>query len=931
MDKRFTAVMVEDSDVAHDGHTSVETVLKEAFQAELDKTGISHSDGDEGDDYFSSSSGAAQELLDIMHQEEAQAAAVAATSASSRSPDFEISSNTRTESAAKIMFRETWFEKLRRQYFINTASTSVGACKSALLAVKAHSVTEAVKCLRLSPEPKKAVMSLEQTGDSFLTNLAARISEAPTIMNKKPDSKSVHNIVDLSIYDSSPLANTIFAGYRLLCRAVAMASTIKFKTGPRGSKTAYIMLVPAPPPVEPLVALSGNSLDIIVQCVGEAKHAEITNRKLCSRVTPQGMMVLRPNQKTTNTNRCIHSFNNTHEVDVMVLGPKGSTGLSLHDSHFNAVAAKRVHCLLDVPYNAIAFLQTIGRTHRNGQVSVPHFLIFSTDSPAECRFFDSLENRIRDSKAGTFADRYNSNSISITNAVNREQFLDKGLVLKAMGYVIRIIVSDITQLDLIEAYSKMMITTNMGVYAFVEGLNTDNRLLVEVLLLAFHITLVAIGQHQCIRCPERLTRAIDFTALLREQKLYSVVSAAAKFAFSNLCLNLIYHSSDKDSKGERLTALSEAAAALIASVSAYTKPDDRKPRCLPSGALVLPARGRELSLDIFCDLVSEKNPLPHDIFLATDEQMTHRPSQKDLVLQVAAAQKPQSLQGAIDASKTVVTVRVLGIGKREGVITLDECFGVPTGDMLDLIPLVAASTVVDALSQENPGLVFQIHNAALPHRQFREPFCNTSYSLTLARKLSKGLLSFRQFQNNLFSPKNESQLMYETFSNVKSVMARDDRLDGLCETRMNSVMGASYITVRRKPECVFIARLLNPVLRRHVASEDRDDECGEGNDDPREGHHRLAQTTNISACTGPGKGHDLDVVLCNGTTVTLTKGNSAFVREHIDSFVAGNLIGTDGSILQLCFDNCEGEFSCMPKFCLYDPSPNTAQNHSTEA
>ena len=142
-----------------------------------------------------------------------------------------------------------------------------------------------------------------------------------------------------------------------------MASTIKFKTGPCGSKSAYIMLVPTPPPVEPLVALSGNSLDTIAQSVGETKHAEITNRKMCSRISSRVMMVFRPNQKTINTNRCVNEFNNAHEVDVMMLGPKGSTGLSLHDSQCNAVAAKRVHCLLDVPYNATSFLQTIGRTH----------------------------------------------------------------------------------------------------------------------------------------------------------------------------------------------------------------------------------------------------------------------------------------------------------------------------------------------------------------------------------------------------------------------------------------------------------------------------------------------------------------------------------------------------------------------------------------
>ncbi|AUO15071.1 WSSV262 [White spot syndrome virus] len=52
------------------------------------------------------------------------------------------------------VFDDECFEKLRRQYFINTASTSVAACKGALLNIKATSVTDAVKRLRTTNESK---------------------------------------------------------------------------------------------------------------------------------------------------------------------------------------------------------------------------------------------------------------------------------------------------------------------------------------------------------------------------------------------------------------------------------------------------------------------------------------------------------------------------------------------------------------------------------------------------------------------------------------------------------------------------------------------------------------------------------------------------------------------------------------------------------
>nr|BDV50214.1 MAG: wsv026-like protein [Chiromantes dehaani nimavirus] len=888
MDKRFTALLVEDEDVAYDGLTTIETVLKEAAEVAERK-------------FNYSSEEAAQDFSDIMEEEEEE----------------------KETDDIHYVFTAEWFKKLRRQYFINTASISVAACKSALLSVKAHSVAEAVKRLRISPERKKVVMSLEQTGDSFLTGLAGRVFCAPTSLKKTIAGTTNHGIVDVNVYDSSPLANTIFAGYRLLCRAVAMATTIKLKIG--AGKTAYLMLVPAPPPAEPLVALSGNSLDTIVQRVGEANHAEITNRRLCSRITRSGMMVIRPNQKTSNTNQCIYSFNNTKTVDVMMLGPKGSTGLSLHDSKFNAVAAKRIHCLLDVPYNAIGFLQTIGRTHRNGQMSVPHFLIFSTDSPSERRFFDSLENRVKDSKAGTFADRYSNNSISInTSSINREQFLDKGLILKTMGYVIRIITSDMSQVELIEAFSKMMLPIGGGAMAFVEGLNGTNSLFVEILLLSIHITLVALGQQQRIRCLEYLERALQFAATLKKQALYAVAACAAKFAFSNLCLNLVYHEKDKEQENSRLKVLSEAAAALIDTPppppTVAADPENKQKRILAVG--LLPARGRNTSLDIFSDLVSGTEEEEEEEEEDASDFATKNKSCEDQISHIVSVHRPVNMSLTISLSSKVSTVRILGTGKKEGVITVEECQNLSTTDMVQLIPVVAASSVINTLCKENPGLVFKLYNASVPHKQFRKPFLKTSYILSVARKLSTGSLDFRQFQNNFFSPKNESQLMLETFFNVKSIMARDDRLDGLCETRMNSVMGASYVHVRRKPKCVFISKLLkNRVLRRHVVHDDVSDDDDVVSDDDDDEKKDLGSASGNSGTSSSGEGHDLDIILCNGSSVTLTKENSAFVKEHIDSFVAGNLIGTDGSILQLCFDNCNGEFDDMPKFCLYDPSP----------
>nr|BDT62709.1 MAG: wsv026-like protein [Metapenaeus ensis nimavirus] len=960
IDKRFRAVVLFQNDVAHDGYTSIKTILSEAAEAaaarEIEwKTTEQHPPPPIALDAVT------QELMNAVTEEESKSVEEGLATASCTS----MKTATREAAATDFVFGEEWFTKLGRQYYINIASTCVAACKNALLSIKSHAVCEAVQSLRLSPEPKKAVMSLEQTGDSFLTGLAGRIFHAPgkggstgtvpdannndsvatpaaasiptTTSASTSTSASLPNygIVDLSVFDSSPLANIILAGYRLLCRAVAIATAIRFKTS--GGKQAYLVLVPVPPPMEPFLALSGNAMDIIAQRVGDTNHAEITNRKLCCRITGRGMMSIRPNHKTSDTNECVNSFNNTTEVDTILLGPKGSTGLSLHDSRSNAISAKRVHCVIDLPYNAIAFLQTIGRTHRNGQMSTPHYIIFSTDFPGENRFFDSLEKRIKDSKAGTFADRYSGNSVSIGNGVDREQFLDKGLVLKTMGFVIRVISSDMTQTDLMDTFAKTMMDIDGGAIAFMEGLDESNDLFLEIVILALHITLVALDHHHdIIDCPESLARAMDFEATLEEQTLYSVAAAATKFAFSNLCLNLAFHREERK-LGKTLLSISRAASSLFTFIESQKKKQQTaqpRPRHRRSCASLFPAGGRDTSLDMFSDLVTQRaTGVPiRDVDEGCQSNngghrqqgmISLRVSRIQRIEQIVCSHSPANPLTTIAASNRVCTVRVLGTGHKEGVVPSSQCIGVISTDIIQSIPVVTACSVLNTLSRENPGLVLDLHNASLPHMHFNKSLsCNVTYILNLARKLSKGSLDFRQFQNNFFSPKSESRLLSDTFNNIKTIMARDDRLDGLCEVRMNNVMGASYARVRRRPECVFITKLLDPVLRRHVVlnkdrGEDKEDgKSNETNDTSEKEHYSSHNFSRV----GGGEGHDLDVILCSGLTVRLTKENSAFVKEHIDSFVAGNLIGRDGSILQLCFDNCNGSFEKMPKFCLYDPS-----------
>nr|BDX26463.1 MAG: hypothetical protein [White spot syndrome virus] len=943
IDRRFKVVVVRDRDVAHDGKTTLRSIVQDAIKTySQKKDALSNGGGGiitspEVD--ISSIDMVAQDLYDAIKKKEKPS-----KGKTDFNEDYDDGAN--EEDGWGEVFDDECFEKLRRQYFINTASTSVAACKGALLNIKATSVTDAVKRLRTTNESKKMVMSLEQTGDSFLKNLTTRILQ--TIAKDESDAK--YGIVDVGTFDSSPVANTIFSGYRLLCRAVMMASaftiSLKNKTNRRTSP-AHVMLVPSVPDTEPLMALAGNPIDSITQSIGEDSNAEITNRKLCSRITNRGLFLVKNNTKTANTNKCISAFNNTKEVDVIMLGPKGNTGLSLHDSSNNSMYAKRYHCVLDVPYNAIAFLQTIGRTHRNGQLSVPQFLIFSTDSPAERRFFDSLDKRIKDSKAGTYADRYSNNSIDIAAAVMREQFIDQGLVLKTMGNIVQIVTASMTKVHLMEHFSKMMMRTNRGGVAFVEGLTLENGIFTEVIVLAMHIALVVIGAQNKITSSDDLGHALSFTSVLPHNQILSIVKSASQFVFSNLCLHLVHFKSDCDNLLPREKRVRDAASALIDTLNTKNNEVTSKTNKIESDApsltaLMLPSGPRNRKMDVFSNIMAYNNNNGMDFdedVPDNDEDEGCLPLQEENATTLALSNFPHDYDRAIKDAHQLVTVRIVGQGEKEGVIPISECLDVPELYMTNLIPVVTATNVIQSLAKENPGLLFTIHNAALAHSH-REGY-GGSHLLGLAKKLSRGFINFRQFQNQLFSPKKESKIMYDIFLSVKAIMARDDRYDGLCDMRMNSMMDASFLKVRKKPECVFITKLLDKNFRRHIINdeeeetrerfggeEEEEDDDEEFEDEEEEqaerewGEEEGESAYDISVINDKNNtiGHDVDIILCNRKKLTLTKENSVFVNEHIDSFMVGNLIGAEGSLIQICFDNCTGEFEGLPKFCLYDSS-----------
>lgn len=805
------------------------------------------------------------------------------------------------ESVTSVFLDEEWSKKIT-QSKVRAAGNSVKVCKSALFAIKSRFVYETIKRLRRSNETKKAVMSLEETGDAFLNSLRLRIVEdyCPDGRNDGSRNKRMrvetkrYNILDVNPYDSSPLANAVLEGYNNLLVATAISTMLKIDTV--DANTLYVMAVPRLPPPEPLMALSGNSIDKIEQAVGESKYAEITNRKLMSRISERGLMMLR-NNRTSNPNKYINVFNNTKEVDVMLLGLKGSTGLSLHDSKTNKYNARRVHFMLDLPYNAVVFRQTIGRTHRNGQLTSPLYLIFSSDSPSEMRFFDGLDVRLKDSQAGSYADRYSTNTVSLSSAAELEQFLDKSLILRVMGMLIRIVTGDITSIDLFDLLSKVTvkIKNRGGYYAFYEGLDHTNGFFLDVISLGLNMCLVLIEKEDRIRETEDRERAKRLVQITDVSSMKSIPGAVGRIVFSNLCMKYFKDPLIKDPS----TVLREFENRVLFT----NKHESISPKMmrLVESAEVIAKEAMALAQTLLGNggwsptaVASIEDPMSDDGETEFD---------KTSFLLGILKHAPENMGRPLDE---LFTVRVLGGGRKQGVIPIEEVEVekfVMSVDSSASVSTVAATSVISILCEEDPKLILKLVNTAAAHKRFTYPYCKSSYILRLAHRLSSGKMVYRQFQNEYFSAKKESELMSDLYISVRAVMARDERLEGLCRNRKNDIIKASYYEIRVPPS-LSTRKRTKEVADKILLDYTEDDDIENSDSEER------MEIIND---------YDIDILLYTGEKVTLIPKNSMFVEEHLDYFVLSHLFNEGERFVQIVFDNYE-QFEGLPCFCLYDRS-----------
>jgi hypothetical protein len=138
-------------------------------------------------------------------------------------------------------------------------------------------------------------------------------------------------------------------------------------------------------------------IDILMDAFGPDAVAEVTGRS--------NRVVMRPNAQG-HLERVVErrsKKDNAREIEAFMNGPKrilifsesaGGVGASYHASRACSNQSRRNHYLVQVPWRSIDAVQGMGRTNRTNQVSFPHYVLTTTNVPAELRFISTIARRL---------------------------------------------------------------------------------------------------------------------------------------------------------------------------------------------------------------------------------------------------------------------------------------------------------------------------------------------------------------------------------------------------------------------------------------------------------------------------------------------------------------------------------------------------------
>lgn len=229
---------------------------------------------------------------------------------------------------------------------------------------------------------RKPAISLQFTGGSFLEALAE--GDAATVNGRPPELRDrVHHIV-----------RTLFRVRDPIMEANVDAREADPAVGAAAMRLHdAIESLPAGMPVSPI--------DAITEELTRAGHTvgEITSRK--RRLTAEGRIEQR---QPPDGAEVVADFNEGR-TDVLIFNEAGSTGISLQASPTFGDRRPRTLFQMELPFDILAHIQSLGRINRFDQVEVPNFLTVSTDTIPDQRLQAINNHKLRQFGALIDSDR----------------------------------------------------------------------------------------------------------------------------------------------------------------------------------------------------------------------------------------------------------------------------------------------------------------------------------------------------------------------------------------------------------------------------------------------------------------------------------------------------------------------------------------------
>nr|BDT62204.1 MAG: wsv026-like protein [Penaeus semisulcatus majanivirus] len=822
---------------------------------------------------------------------------------------------------------------LSGQLKVNLAACCVAINKNILLSLKNKSVLKYIETVRKQKEPQKMVITVDQTGDSFYSHITDELIKTPSLESGgKKKKKNTISVNRLSVFDKAPASHFIANAYKTLLKIILLDTTYRITSLEKES--VCFLLLPRLPPPAPLALLEENFLDSIEVGVGEGRYIEVTKRRYSGRLMSEGTLEIIPiNTSAKNTSRDFQLFRHSKSVDVAIVGRSGNTGFDFHDSKDNITRARRIHIIADLPHDAISFLQSIGRTHRNNQRSLPRYCLFLTNIPTEKRFVDTLESRVRDSKAGTYGDRYCQNTISL----KKEGKGVKGKIIASTTDVFagsdtddnenttaiatttdNVTSSAITTTANTTSVIETKRPTNKNTTAYTDSSyvnrSKQNKCIDKIDFLENDFVMKVLGILLQLLAGEYnpLDIFLQIAKLgYRDGSLFipleglgdsEIYLSIVKFAFE-CAAALLYES--KIRCASQSFRISKVARATVSKIDR-----DKKRKTLDEilERLCYFYDSSIMDVGLRGNIVEEKREIKNLVSVAIQFWKTFSPMKMTkfsrLLVAVKNMQRGNNISAARQRKMSIgdifrrSAVLVFGYTVHDnvqlppptGVLTVsihDGTMKLIMDGVLSSIPMVAACNLLDALREKAPSLLLDLVNEITPYKKENSDDVE-SCLLTLSKLLVNRGLTYKQFRNYFMTiPLSEQDLLQSLFSKVQEWLSTEERFSRMCMMRRSNYISAEYTNVIARPSDVsrLYARVDDNDVTNITCDSDFAIDCRLSLCNDNEGPARRSTSTNTAtttASTGATTAARGDI------NIRLTPENTIFINNLFNTLLLTN-------------------------------------------